>query len=406
MSNPDSTNQPSSGHDADVLSEDRLIRLSKQIAEEIIAAQARLIALERREDTPARQHETELLWRQIKTLETKKSECEGEIARLQERIRACRDARDQKAPDQTPAGSLLDAVRRKTTERALAAPAQLPFWPDAVRGVPNGILRSALFGAIKRGKRRYVEREVFASVQGIDILYTGPRLDQSDLDVWQGALHLARLAPLGNRIEFTEKSFLRLIGRGGEGGVNIGKSDRDWLKNALARLSANTVEIKQGPYAYAGSLVDEYFRDEDSGRYVLVLNPRMKVMFGREGWTQIDWSLREALRGHPLAQWLHGFYSTHACPFPLKVETLHKLCGSATGEQTQTDAEKNKAILGWRNDSLIPALDVLVEACLQVGQAFSWEITHGDLVNVSRDPSKSQRKHLQAKPGKPLSDGK
>ena len=53
-------------------------------------------------------------------------------------------------------------------------------------------------------------------MQGIDILYTGPRLDQSDLDVWQGALHLARLAPLGNRIEFTEKSFLRLIGRGGE----------------------------------------------------------------------------------------------------------------------------------------------------------------------------------------------
>lgn len=406
MKTLDSTNQPPSGHDADVLSEDRLIRLSKQISEELTAAQARLIALERREDTPARQHETELLWRQIKTLETKKSECEGEIARLQERIRACRDARDQKAPGEAPAGSLLDAVRRKTTERALAAPAQLPFWPDAVRGVPNGILRSALFGAIKRGKRRYVEREVFASVQGIDILYTGPRLDQSDLDVWQGALHLARLAPLGNRIEFTEKSFLRLIGRGGEGGVNIGKSDRDWLKNALARLSANTVEIKQGPYAYAGSLVDEYFRDEDSGRYVLVLNPRMKVMFGREGWTQIDWSLREALRGHPLAQWLHGFYSTHACPFPLKVETLHKLCGSEMGEAAVSDANRSKSMSGWRDDRLIPALNVLMAACLQVGQAFSWEITNGDLVNVSRDPSQSQRKHLQAKPGKPLSDGK
>lgn len=406
MTNPDSTDQLPSGHDADVLSEDRFIRLSKQIAEEIIAAQARLIALERREDTPARQHETELLWRQIKTLEAKKSECESEIARLQERIRACRDARDQKAPGEPPAGSLLDAVRRKNTERALAAPAQLPFWPEAVRGVPNGILRSALFGAIKRGKRRYVEREVFASVQGIDILYTGPRLDQSDLDVWQGALHLARLAPLGNRIEFTEKSFLRLIGRGGEGGVNIGKSDRDWLKNALARLSANTVEIKQGPYAYAGSLVDEYFRDEASGRYVLVLNPRMKVMFGREGWTQIDWSLREALRGHPLAQWLHGFYSTHACPFPLKVETLHKLCGSEMGEAAVNDADRSKAMSGWRDDRLIPALDVLMAACLQVGQAFSWEITNGDLVNVSRDPSQSQRKHLQAKLDKPRSDGK
>ena len=45
MTNLDSTKQPPSGHDADVLSEDRFIRLSKQISEELTAAQARLIAL-------------------------------------------------------------------------------------------------------------------------------------------------------------------------------------------------------------------------------------------------------------------------------------------------------------------------------------------------------------------------
>ena len=28
---------------------------------------------------------------------------------------------------------------------------RLPAWPEAVRGVPNGVLRSALFGAIKKG---------------------------------------------------------------------------------------------------------------------------------------------------------------------------------------------------------------------------------------------------------------
>ena len=32
----------------------------------------------------------------------------------------------------------------------------LPLWPDAVRAVPNGFLRSALFGAIAKGKRRYI----------------------------------------------------------------------------------------------------------------------------------------------------------------------------------------------------------------------------------------------------------
>ena len=210
---------------------------------------------------------------------------------------------------------LLEGIRLRNTERALSDP-QLPLWPDPVRGVPNGVLRSALFGAIKRGKRRYMEREPIASVEGIAIRYTGPRLDQSDLDVWEGALHLARLIRLGDRIEFTEKGFLRLIGRGGQGGENIGKSDREWLKKVLARLSATTVEIKQGPYAYGGSLIDEYFRDERSGRYVVILNPRMKVIFNRDSWTQIDWGIRHALRGHPLAQWLHGFYSTHAAPLP------------------------------------------------------------------------------------------
>ncbi len=215
-------------------------------------------------------------------------------------------------------------------------------------------------------------------------------------NVWEGALHLARLIPLGDRIEFSEKSFLKMIGRGGEDGKNIGKSDREWLKKTLARLQANSIEVKQGPYAYGGSLVDEYFRDEISGRYILILNPRMKVMFGRDGWTQIDWSIRQMLRGYPLAQWLHGFYSTHAKPYFLKVETLHKLCGSETGIDAKSEAEKQKALAGWRDDSLIPALNALVDVCEKIGNAFTWEL-NGELVSVSRDPSKTQKKHLMSK---------
>jgi hypothetical protein len=35
---------------------------------------------------------------------------------------------------------------------------QLPLWPEPVRAVPNGFLRSALFGAIAKGRRRYIDR--------------------------------------------------------------------------------------------------------------------------------------------------------------------------------------------------------------------------------------------------------
>jgi hypothetical protein len=288
----------------------------------------------------------------------------------------------------------LEGIHRRNAERAIADP-QLPLWPEPMRGVPNSVLRSALFGAIKRGKRRYMEREPIASVAGIAIRYTGHRLDQSDLDVWEGALHLARLAKLGDRIEFTEKGFLRLIGRGGHGGVNIGKSDREWLRKVLARLSATTIEIKQGFYAYGGSLIDEYFRDERSGRYVVILNPRMKVIFNRDSWTQIDWSIRHALRGHPLAQWLHGFYSTHAAPFPYKVETLHRLCGSETGAGAKADGERHKAVLGWREDTLVPALKALETVCRRARLTFDWQIDGSGLVCVSRQPSASQQKRLR-----------
>ena len=37
---------------------------------------------------------------------------------------------------------------------------QLPLWPEPVRAVPNGFLRSALFGAIAKGKRRYIDGAV------------------------------------------------------------------------------------------------------------------------------------------------------------------------------------------------------------------------------------------------------
>ena len=57
---------------------------------------------------------------------------------------------------------------------------RLPTWVEAVRGVPNMALRSALFGAIRRGPRRYLQRVLVAAIDGLQISYTGPRLDQGD----------------------------------------------------------------------------------------------------------------------------------------------------------------------------------------------------------------------------------
>jgi hypothetical protein len=296
---------------------------------------------------------------------------------------------------------LHDDIYRRITERALAADAHMPNWADTARGVPNSVLRSALFGAFGRGKRTYLNREPMASNAGNLIFYTGIRLDQSDLDVWEGIIHLSRKSILGEPIYFTVRGLLRLIGRGGLSGESIGKSDRDWLKGVISRLKAATIEIQQGPYAYGGSLIDEFFRDDDRGCYVVTLNPRMKVLFGSNTWTAVDWKIRDALRGHPVAQWLHGFYSSHAEPFGYKVSTLHRLCGSSRGATATTVVQRNKALQAWRDGTLIPALQILEIASNAVGQQFSWDLPC-ETLKVNRSPSRSQQKHIQRK----LEDGK
>jgi len=289
-------------------------------------------------------------------------------------------------------GVLDDAPPLPDLSRPAAArPAQpvpdnvvrLPVWPDAVRGVPNLALRSALFGVIRRGPRRAMMREVIPCTSDFEIRYTGFRLDQADLDVWETSLHLARQHTMGNRVEITERALLKVLGRVYSSG------SREWLKNCAARLSANTLEVTHQRFTYGGSLLQDFYRDDDTGRYVLILNPKMVVIFGMDTFTLVDWDIRQELIGQPLAQWLHGFYASHAKPFPVSVGKLHEWCGS------EADSLKD-----WKNKDLKKSLELVKVASEKHGIAFKSEIKE-DLVHVERQPSKSQRKHLAGKAKKP-----
>lgn len=317
---------------------------------------------------------------------------EGEVARRVEQ------SSRRVAPNREGIEGRIRVLRSRQEALALTVTAQLPLWDDSLRGVPNVILRTALFRAMGKGRRRLMNRELVGAMQGLEMSYTGESLDQSDLDVWAGALHLARQQLLGGRIEFSEKSFLKMIDRGGEAGHSIGKSDRVWLRRTLARLSATNLQVSCGALDYNGSLVEEYSRDRSNGRYVLVLNRRLVQLFGADSWTKVDWGIRRALRGHPLAQWLHGFFSTHAKTFPLGVELLHKLSGSMTGAYARTDAAFSKALHGWRYGTLVPALNALKVAFQAAGQTFDWA-WKGELVEIHREPTMAQARHLRRKAG-------
>ena len=250
--------------------------------------------------------------------------------------------------------------------------ALLPPWPSAVRGVPNSLLRSALFGAIKRGKRAYQDRIKKASVEGVTVIHAGPQLDQADLDVWQHCLHLARAEGLGTRIQFSAGSFLKAIERG------AGGKDIEWLKNAFRRLSSSVVEVSDGKRAYFGPMLIGGARDDETGQYVIEMNPKIASLFGTDGWTGVEFEVRRALKKQPLSQWLHGFYSSHARPFGFKVETIHRLCGS-----------ENAAIKGFRQE--------LRQALQRLAEVTKWtcEIDENDVVNVAKTPTLSQRKTLK-----------
>ncbi|HPW28101.1 MAG: Replication initiator protein A [Hylemonella sp.] len=248
---------------------------------------------------------------------------------------------------------------------------QLPLWAKVCRGVPNSVLRSALFGVVRRGPRSFQQRVQKASVDGVKIIHTGPQLDQADLDVWEQSLQLARTGGLGCRIQFTASQFLKCIGRGN------GKSQHEWLKGAFARLAASVVEIKDGHRAYFGAILSHGGRDDQSGRYVIEMNPKLIELYGLDGWSSVEFGQRMALKKRPLAQWLHGYYSSHAKPFPVKVETLHRLCGS-----------QNSSLKGFKQD-LKSALEKLEEVT-----NWTWKIDASDLVHLSKLPTASQSRHL------------
>ena len=280
--------------------------------------------------------------------------------------------------DVHPAAARLAAVAETAKKRGRRpAPAkviQLPLWPEAKRGAPNAVLRGALFPAIQ-GKNRAatLRKELVAAQRGVTIRYTGWQLDQSDLDVWEQALHLARPQALGARCRFTEKGFLKALGR------QTGKSDREWLRSAFARLAGAVVELTQAGRTYGGTLL-EFYRDEDTGRTVLEINPKLAPFFGPTRWTQIDWEQRQRLRGKPLALWLHGFYASHAAPHALSVAYLHRLSGSRTKQ------------LKHFKQNLAQALRDLETA----GAIWGFTIQDGR-VHVQTVPSKSQQRHLAAR---------
>jgi len=212
-------------------------------------------------------------------------------------------------------------MQEKAMERAALAPALLPTWPETKRATPSAFLRSALFSAVQSKDRVWMDGVILASQEGITVRFTGKQLNQEDLTLWETLVHLAKEQPLGNVCEFTAYDILKTMGLG-DGGI-----ERKILHEGIIRLGACMVEILVGNQkTFFSSLVESGIKDDDTGHYRIQLGRALIKLYAQTTW--VDFEQRAGLRRKPLAQFLHGYYSSHKIPFPVKIETLHQFCGS------------------------------------------------------------------------------
>lgn len=259
-------------------------------------------------------------------------------------------------------------------------PVNLPSWSDLQRAIPNAVLRSALFVARKRIGLKFVECEEIYAQEGIRIIYTGLRLDMDDCDIWETAINLACAQGNGAECIIKPYKYLQLLNKADTSGY------RKYLDRKLSHMNACAVKFEiDGKYqfSYAGSLILSVAKSKNEG-YKISFDPKLLQLFSSGQFTYIDLKIRKSLSKNPIAKWLHGYYSSHAKPFPIKIKTLVDLSGS-------DNKNENSAKINMLN-----AFKTLTRVSTEHGQNFSYEIK-GDLIHVERDPSKSQGRHLSKK---------
>jgi hypothetical protein len=225
---------------------------------------------------------------------------------------------------------------KKTPEKI----SELPLFHREAPPAPNAALRSALFSAIHSKDRQFINNELIASIDGVEVKLKGEQFNQDDLEVLLIVENEAKLHPDTLTCQISERGLLKLLER--TRGNNAIKA----LSDSLVRLQQPVI-VKMGRFSYSGGFIHHVYKDEETKRYVIQLNPQLGALL-RSGWTALDIATRRQLAGKPLALWLQAFYASHGKPFAYKVETLRELSGSKTAELKHFRANLRYALDDWK----------------------------------------------------------
>jgi TrfA protein len=289
-----------------------------------------------------------------------------------------------KDPDLRASLERLGAVMKGTPQRSEPEPPssakiiQFPLFPESTRPVSNDMARSALFSCIQGKDRRFIKDALMATVNGVEIRFTGEQLNQDDHDLLMQLIFMAHKRPIGAWITVPAYAILKALGR-----KVSGKQYRE-LRADISRLAAGMVSIRnaKAKIEYIGHhLITQASQHEVSRHWIYRLDPELRPLYGDMAHTLIDWDQRLALKGKDLARWVQLYMATHAKPYPVKIDTLRQLSGSRAKALRNFRAQLRLAL-----DDLIANEDIV-----------SWRIEMPDdllFVNRGRAISRSQRRRL------------
>lgn len=240
----------------------------------------------------------------------------------------------------------------------LTSPVQqlLPEIFEERRAIPNSLLRGALFGIVKKGKRAIVANQKIFTMSQYDLSFSGAELDQNDLEVWDTLIYLAKKKKVDNELVITLYELRKHMG------YSQTRSAYEKIIERAKRLKFATVEIKHEKYTYMGSLLDEVFIDENAdGKLVIKFNKKLSSLFTDEDYTIISMDIRKQIGENQLARWLYNFYESHKNPIPFTIEYLKELCRS------EANIYKFKSMLK-------ESLELVKKGYFYVGKEFDYKI--------------------------------
>jgi hypothetical protein len=278
-----------------------------------------------------------------------------------------------------------EGARQAATDRLLKG--QLALWRPQDRGIPNELVRCALFPARDRKAPRVIypvaAPMVLPLIGGGKIYYFGEELRQEEETVWLQLVHMAK-ENCTETVYFSPHAFLKSIG------WEIHSDSYERLLHALRRLSSGGVEVFSQRFngGISAKLISKYAYSKDEGKLwsvrVFDSEQGMLMLFDKL-YSRIDWALRLELPTG-VATWLQAFFASHKEPFDHKIETLAAGAGLKLHDAADDALEpakqkaKHKARLSEAKKLIIKGLGELKSR----GFLTDFLVTPGNVVKVRR----------------------